>query len=408
MSEMLLAYKYHIYPKVGQERLMKSHLSMLCELYNTLRDLKIDTWKQKHISLSRTNLRLKALELRRRNERLKEIHSQVVQSVATRLARSFKIYFEGRARFPKHKHPKKYLSFTYPQTGFKLCNNKLYLSGIGNVRIFMHRPMEGQVKTLTVKYNAGQWYAVFTCKIPDREKTLIEQIPDGRIKGGDMGLIKFLTLSDGATMEPPKFLRKSEEKIKRLQHIISRAKKGSRNRRKLALRLAKQHHHVACQRDDHQNKTLATLYKTIDGLFLERLSVTNMVKNHCLAKSLQDASPGKFLRKAQFKADVLGKWFLPVDPWGTTQFCHKCLTWVPKELCEREHICPNCREELSRDENSAKLIKRIGLSGFKPDYAHGRWVNTPAEPKPLPTLRVLASRGVEAGSPRLKPWEDVT
>jgi len=398
---LLLAYKYRIYPKVGQGRLMKSHLSALCELYNTLRDLKIGLWKREHVSLSRTDLRLKALEFRREDERLQEIHSQVVQSVVTRLARSFKNYFEGRARFPKHKHPKKYLSLTYPQSGFKLCNNKLHLSGIGDVRIFMHRPMEGQVKTLTVKYNAGQWYVVFACKIPDREKTPIEQIPDGRIKGGDMGLIKFLTLSDGATIEPPKFLRKSEEKIKRLQRVMSRAKKGSRNRRKMALRLAKQHHHVACQRDDRQNKTLATLYKTTDILFLERLAVANMMKNHCLAKSLQDASPGKFLRKAQFKADVLGKWFIPVDPWGTTQFCHNCLSWAPKDLSEREHICPKCGEVLPRDENSAKLIKRIGLSGLKPDYAHGRWVNTPVESEPLPSLRGMVSKDVEAGSPRL-------
>ncbi len=105
---MLLAYRYRIYPKVGQGRLMKSHLSTLCELYNTLRDLKISTWKLEHISLSRTDLKLKALELRRQNEKLKGIHSQVVQNVATR-----------PARFPKHKHPKKYLSLTYPQSSFK-------------------------------------------------------------------------------------------------------------------------------------------------------------------------------------------------------------------------------------------------------------------------------------------------
>jgi len=398
---MLLAYKYRIYPKAWQGRLMKSHLSTLCELYNTLRDLKIGLWKQKHVSLSRTDLRLKALELRRQNERLQEIHSQVVQSVATRLARSFKNYFEGRARFPKHKHPKKYLSFTYPQSGFKLCSNKLHLSGIGHVRIFMHRPMECQVKTLTVKYNAGQWYAIFACKTPDQEKTSIEQIPNGRIKGGDLGLIKFLTLSDGATVETPRSLRKSEEKIKRLQRVMSRARKDSKNRKKLALRLAKQHHHVACQRNDHQNKTLSTLYKTTDILFLERLSVINMMKNNSLAKSLQGASLGRFLRKAQFKADMLSKWFIPVDPWGTTQFCHKCLTWVPKDLSERDHICPNCGENLPRDENSAKLIKKIGLSVFKPDYAHGRWVNTSAEQKPLPSLRGMVSKDVEAGSPRL-------
>jgi len=87
--------------------------------------------------------------------------------------------------------------------------------------------------------------------------------------------------------------------------------------------------------------------------------------SHHLAKSLQDVSPGKFLRKAQFKANLLGKWFIPVDPWGTTQFCHNCLTWVSKNLSEREHVCPNCGESLPRDGNSAKPIERIGAVKLK-------------------------------------------
>ena len=158
------------------------------------------------------------------------------------------------------------------------------------------------------------------------------------------------------------------------------------------------------QRENYQNQAVASFYKENDMLILEKLHVENLLKNRNLAKSLQDAAFSKFTRKAQFKAELLGKWFIPVDPWGTTQLCWNCLAWVPKSLGHREHTCPNCGDDLSRDENSAKLVKKLGLnylSSVKLEYAPGRGVKTPMKPKPLPSLRGLASDGLEVGSPRL-------
>ena len=411
---MLVAYKYRVYPKAWQGRLLKSHLARLCTLYNTLRDLKIDMWKERRVSLDENDLRQVALEKRKQDKDLQGIHSQVVQYVATRVYTAFKNYFENRARFPKRKQTKKYRSLTYPQSGFKLrgevvrkgrrteLKGRLYLSKIGYMRIFMHRPLEGKVKNLTVKYEAGERYAIFVCEVPDRPKKPVEQIPNKGVKGGDLGLLQFLTLSEGSPLDYPKFLRKGEDKIKRLQRVLSKARKSSKNFRKLTLRIARLHHHVACQRLNHQNQTVANLYRENDVLVLEKLRLENLLKNHSLAKSLQDAAFGNFIRKARFKADLLGKWFIPVDPWGTTQLCHNCLAWVPKKLDEREHICPNCGEQLPRDENSAKLIKRLGLR-YLPSlalgYAPGRGVKTPIEPEPLPSLRGMASLDEEVGSP---------
>jgi len=193
---VLAAFRYRIYPKPGQERLLKSHLSALCRLYNELRDLKIEKWRRKRASLSENDLRQTALEMRRKDEDLKSIHSQVVQNVATRVSTAFRNYLEGRARFPKHKKIQRYRSFTYPQSGFRLCgkiiekgsrtelNGKLYLSKIGFMRIFMHKPLNGRMKSLTVKYDAGEWYIVFACEVQDRSKTPLEEVPQSRIKGG--------------------------------------------------------------------------------------------------------------------------------------------------------------------------------------------------------------------------------
>ena len=410
---MLATFRYRMYPKPGQERLLKSHLSSLCSLYNTLRNLKIERWKNEHASLSEEGLRQAALDIRKRDEGLqeKEVHSQVVQNVATRVYTAFRNHLEGRARFPKHKKIQRYRSFTYPQSGFRLCGKiiekggrtelkgRLYLSKVGHVRIFMHRPLNGRIKNVTVKYDAGEWYAAFICELPDRPKIPLKDVQEGRIKGGDLGLHQFLTLSEGSLPDYPRFLRRSEVKIKRLQKVLSRAEKGSNNFRRRSLRIARLHLKIKNQINDYQNQTIAALYRDSDVIVLERLRVSNMLKNHCLAKSLQDVAFGKFIDKAMFKADFLGKWFVPVDPWGTTQFCYNCLEWVPKSLNEREHKCSNCGERLSRDKNSAKLVKKLGLTWLS--YAPGRGVNTPMEQGPLPSLRGMASLCDEVGSSRL-------
>ena len=153
---MLSAYKYRLYPSGAQEMRLKRSLHALCELYNTLRAERIQQYQKNHQSLNRTGLRSLALQLRRNNSNLREVHSQVEQNVADRVTIAFKNYFEGRARFPRNKKFKDYRSLTYPQSGFKLVDGRLHLSKIGKVRIFLHRPLEGTVRRLTIKYVVGE------------------------------------------------------------------------------------------------------------------------------------------------------------------------------------------------------------------------------------------------------------
>lgn len=215
-----------------------------------------------------------------------------------------------------------------------------------------------------------------------------------------MGLEKFITLDNAESVEYSAFLRKSEGRIKRLQRRLSKKHKGSKRRNAACFSLARLHQHVSRQREDFQNKLIAEIYKENDVLVLEKLNVENMLQNHSLAKSITDASFSKFIRKAVFKAEMLGKHFIAVDPWGTTQFCYHCLEWVPKDLSERKHKCPGCHVELSRDLNSAKLIKRLGILSMERSPPSDGGLSL-AEPKPLPSLKGMVSRGVEAGSPQL-------
>jgi len=273
---------------------------------------------------------------------------------------------------------------------------RLYLSKLGEVRAFLHRAIEGKIRCLSIKYEVGEWYACFIAEREEPRKPEIEGISDEKIRDADLGLERFVTLDSSESEEYPEFLRQSEQKIKLLQRRLSRKRKGSKRYRQLALQLAGLHLHTIRQREDWQNKVVSKIFKEADVSVLERLSIQNMLKNHNLAKSIADASFSRFASKCIHKTDALGKHVLFVDAWGTTQFCYNCLQWVPKDLSDREHICPNCGIKLSRDLNSAKLIRRFGILYVRSPPSDGGL--SPAEPRPLPSLRGMVSRGEEAGS----------
>jgi putative transposase len=373
-------------------------LLLLCELYNDLKAEEMRRYKQEHKSTPLAAYRRLALSARRSDKDLQTVHSQVVQNVGDRIHRSFRNFFEGRARFPRWKKPDGYNSLTYPQSGFKLSLEQgLHLSGIGNVRIFVHRTLLGKVRRLTIKREADGWYAIFiTDREPPQRKPLFE-IPTARVRGADLGLTEFATFDDASSVKYLQFLRHSEDRIKCLQRQFSLKLRGSRRRRELGRRLARLHLHVKRQREDFQNKLVHKIFTENDAIIFEKLNVSGMLQNHNLAKSISDASWTMFARRAVLKANLLGKHTVFVDPWGTTQFCHRCLHWVPKDLATREHLCPYCGENMPRDRNSSLLIKWLGIQSRPPTDSG----SSPAEQGPLPSLRDLVSPSVEAGSPRL-------
>ena len=179
--------------------------------------------------------------------------------------------------------------------------------------MFQHRPLQGVIKRLAIKHDAGEWYTILLTEQGTPEKLDIDAVPLGRIRGGDLGLERYLTLDNSKSANYPEFLRKSEERMKQLQRHLSRKKHGSRRHRLLAFRLARLHLHVARQRMNWQNQLVADLYRRTDVLVLERLRVAAMLQNHCLAKSIQDASWSSFARKCIHTADRLGKLIIFVD-----------------------------------------------------------------------------------------------
>ncbi|MFZ3168492.1 MAG: transposase [Candidatus Methanoperedens sp.] len=294
-----------------------------------------------------------------------EVHSHVLQNVLRRVEKTFANFFNGFG-YPRFKGRNRYDSFTYPDSngGYKIKDGKVILSKIGSIKIKQHRKIEGTIKTCTIKKDIDQWYAIFST---DNQKTIV---PVG-IKtstGIDVGLSSLLTLSNGNTIEPPKFLRCSEKKLAREQIKLSRKKKRSNNRKNQVKIVARLHRTIRNQRKDFAHKTSRALVDTYDKIVFEDLQIKNMMQNHHFAKSISDASWYQLINLTKSKAEYAGKIVELVNPRGTSQTCI-CGNHVPKTLSMRSHNCDNCGISIGRDHMSANVIESrsitAGTAGFQ-------------------------------------------
>jgi putative transposase len=302
----------------------------------------------------------------------KEVYSQVLQDVIKRVDRSFENFYNGFG-YPRFQGKNRYNSFTYPQSGFKLEDGKLTLSKIGNIRTILHREIEGKIKTCTIKRDVDQWYISFSCQInipiiPTEIKT---------ITGIDVGLISLMTFSNGQKIEPPKYLRQSEKRLTREQIHLSKKKKGSENRDKQRIKVARVHRRIRFQRKDFNHKLSTNLVNNYDHVVFEKLQIQNMVQNHHLAKSILDASWSQLINLTIYKAEYAGKIVESVNPNGTSQTCI-CGFPVPKDLSVRVHNCPKCGLVMDRDQVSAILIKNRSTVGTTGIEAHPSNLNREA------------------------------
>ncbi len=363
---MILVYSFEIRPTPEQEQKMFHTLKLCRHLYNRSLEERITTYKETGQGVTYSMQQNKLPALKKESPEYKTVHSQVLQDVLRRLDAAYQNFFEKRAKYPKFKNRDSYRSFTYPQVdnvsetfhkeGF------VYLSKIGYVKIIAHRLFEpGCVFQINVAYKHNKWYANLTAELPDTE--IISGSIDKAI-GADMGLIHFYALSDGSTVDAPKYFRKSEKRLARLQRKLSRKKKGSKNRSNAKQRVAGCHERISNQRKDFLHKQSYHLVIDHDLIVMEDLQVRNMVQNHHLAKYISDASWSTFQKYVEYKCQKYGKVFLNVDPRGTSQMC-TCGHPVPKDLSVRVHHCPACGLVEDRDVVSAKLILERGLNQLK-------------------------------------------
>ncbi|MEA1905485.1 MAG: transposase [Euryarchaeota archaeon] len=352
---MRKTFQYRIYPTRKQNILLLYVLSVCRHLYNdTLHDRKV-AYEDCHCGLSYYDQQdwLKFADKQ-------GVYGHILQNVLRRVDTSFQNFFRRVKKgetpgYPRFQGRDRYDSFTYPdpyKTGYKIEDGKLHLSKIGAIRIFLHREIEGTIKTCTIKRDGDQWYASFSVELPDPEPKAIRTSV-----GVDVGITTLATLSDGTEIENPKTLDKYDSKLRKAHRDLSRKKKGSNNRDKQKTILAGAYCKVRNARKDYLHKASRTLADTYDRIIFEDLQIKNMVKNHHLARSIHDASWGILISLTTYKAEYAGGVVELVNPRNTSKQCSVCGSIKSMPLSQRTYQCPDCGAAIGRDHNAAINIK---------------------------------------------------
>jgi putative transposase len=360
---MLLSYKYHLKPTNTQKAALEEQLRLCRWTYNKLLSHCYEERKAGRGTSTQFSLQNLLLIMKAQTPELDMVFSQVLQNVAKRVRSGFESYWNRRkaglkAHLPRFRGVDRYGSLTYPQFGFQLEDDGLLrLSKIGDLKLKLHRPVEGKVKTLTVgRSRVGKWYAVFACEVEARP--IRDRLP---AVGVDLGLSSLVALSDGTLIEAPRKYHVVEERLGRLQRIQCRRKRGSRSREKARVKIARLSERVANQRRDYAYKTARSIVNRYEMIFVEDLKIQNMQRNRCVSKSIADAGWGLLRNALTYMARLSEGVTAFVDPRGTSQVCSGCGVRVEKDLSMRIHRCPECGLVLDRDVNAARNILKRGL-----------------------------------------------
>jgi len=376
---MVRVYRYRLYPTRAQGAVLQETLDRLRELYNAALQERRSAYRKHGISLSAYDQMAELREVRSVRPEYASIHVHLLQDAITRLDRAYQAFFRRcksgeTPGFPRFKGRGRYRIFTFKdiknRNGARLVagGQRIDLTGIGKVKVKLHRPIVGTVKQVSVSIGGdGHWYVAFACA-----DALPEILPvTGKSVGIDMGITTFAALSNGEMVGNPRHYEAALRSLKTSQRQVSRRKRGSKRRRKAVVLLAKQHDRVRRARLDFHHKVVRDIVNRFDSIAVENLNVKGLARMR-LAKQVHDAGWAQFISILASKAESAGREFIKVDPRGTSQECSGCGATVRKNLSVRVHDCPQCGLVLDRDINAAKNVQsrghrdRGGLSSGRP------------------------------------------
>ncbi|KLL04772.1 MAG: transposase IS605 [Mycoplasmataceae bacterium RV_VA103A] len=368
--KIIKSFQYYIKTNTTNKKQLENILFGCSFLYNELLKDKIKRDKDKSRQLTLSEQSKLLTKLRKEKECLQITNRQILNEVIIRVNKTWNNHFRfrklGLAKgYPKIKQASRYNSFVGTNNqNWKLENDKLVLSqswikGKGGsdkitLKVFWSRPIEGDIQTLVIARKSGRWYANFICEVEIQPREMT-----GKCAGMDLNLKKnsFCVLSDGTRFNHPLTHKKNEKRLTKLQQLLSKKQKGSKNREKTRLLYSKQWEKVKNQQKDTFFK-MANEFKDYDGIARENLKIINMIKNRSLSKAIVRASWANFVSILAHRVEDTGGQVVKVNPYNTTQRCSNCkeLTKEKLTLKNRVFYCWNCGLELDRDVNSARNI----------------------------------------------------
>lgn len=370
---MLKATKIRIYPTPEQAAFLDRQFGAVRFVWNKALGAKKHYYKVRKQNLSLSKDLKPLLSIAKKSRRyswLKDYDSIALQQAIIHLDKGFKNFFNPKlqARFPrfKSKHGKQ---SSYHCTSVSVGDSWIRIPKCKPIRARVHRAMAGKIKSITLsKTPTGKYFASILADDSLMQAVPITELSSQKIVGIDMGITDLAITSTGYKTGNPRFLKKAQNNLRRKQKALSRCKKGSKGRHKARLVVAKAHERVANARHDFQHKLSRQLVDENQAVIVETLKVKNMLKNHCLSRSIADAGWHSFIAKLEYKAPQAGKHLVKIDQWfASSKTCSCCGHKVEKmPLTMRNWDCPSCGVKgIDRDINAAINIKQQGILKLK-------------------------------------------
>lgn len=359
------AFKYRIYPTPEQETLLRQTMGCTRLVYNRALALRTDAWykDQKRVGYSETSASLTEWKKDEGLSFLNEVSCVPLQQGLRHLQTAFSNFFAGRAKYPNFKKKRNGGSAEFTKSAFKWKDGKLFLAKCLeplNIRWSRTLPEGIEPSTVTVKLSSGGRWTVSL--LTDAE---IEPLPESPNQVGvDLGITSLIALSTGEKVANPKGFAAKRAKLRKVQKALSRKQKGSNNRHKARIKVAKVHTEISDARLDFLHKLTTRLVRENQTIAVEDLAVKNLVKNRKLSLAISDASWGELTRQLEYKCDWYGRNFVKIDRWfPSSKRCGNCGHIALKlPLNIREWDCPKCGTHHDRDVNAAQNILAAGLA----------------------------------------------
>ncbi len=359
------AYKYRAYPTEEQKHVLARQFGCCRFVYNWALRKRTDTYYKDGIRLYYKDLSAMLPELKKQEEYqwLSEVASVPLQQALRNLDRAFLNFFEGRAEYPTFHKKRNKQSAAYVGTAFAWRDGRITLAKMSEpLNIRWSRPLpEGAVpSSVTITKDGADRYFISILVEDD-----IEQLPaNDQALGADLGLKSFVALSNGEIVGNPKFFHKDELKLAKAQRRHAKKQKGSKNRDKARLKVARIHARIGDRRRDFLHKLSTKLTRENQTICVESLAVKNMVQNRCLSKAISDVGWSEFVSQLEYKAQWYGRELVKIDKWyPSSQRCYDCGHMLDSlTLDVREWTCPECGVVQDRDINAAKNICAAGLA----------------------------------------------